>query len=131
MAAPLSSRSQAPYSSGLRIVLGGDGNIGTMRLKGECDLAHREAVGRAASRAMQSRPVDLVLDLSEVSFIDSSGIHALVELAEHAAQHRIRLSIVPGPPAVQRVFQICGLDRGLPFTGRTSISGAAHRDGRV
>ena len=64
--------------------------------------------------------IDVVLDLSEVSFIDSSGIHAVVETSKRCAELETRLVVVPGPPAVQRLFDLCGLVEHLQFAAEES-----------
>ena len=57
----------------------------------------------------------VALDLSEVTFLDSTGIHALVALHERCQEQDVALRIVPGPRQVQRVFSLCGLLDSLPF----------------
>jgi anti-sigma B factor antagonist len=53
----------------------------------------------------------MVLDLSGVTFIDSVGLHVLLDLFEAAAG---RLSVIPGPATV-RLFEITGLQGKLPL----------------
>ena len=64
---------------------------------------------------LNAGPECVVLDLSSVSFIDSTGLHATIELHQRCAHCNIRLVIIPGPPAVQRPFEICQLTEILPF----------------
>ncbi|MGH9166404.1 MAG: STAS domain-containing protein [Acidimicrobiia bacterium] len=77
---------------------------------GELDLATVERFRQAASAAARQAPT-VVLDLRRLSFIDSSGLHAIVDLDAQAG----RLIVVRGPQAVQRVFQITTLDKRLEF----------------
>jgi anti-sigma B factor antagonist len=51
----------------------------------------------------------LVLDLREVTFIDSAGLRLVLETSRRAA----RLSVVRGPHEVQRVFGLVGLEERL------------------
>jgi anti-anti-sigma factor len=60
----------------------------------------------------------VVLDLSDVTFIDSSGIHAVVIAAKRCAEENVRFVILPGPPHVHRVFEICQLTTQLPFAAQ-------------
>jgi anti-anti-sigma factor len=60
-------------------------------------------------------PECVVLDLSQLTFIDSSAIHVILELQKRCAQQNVRLVIAPGPRAVQRPFEVLGLTRALPF----------------
>src|SRR5205823_4913728 len=49
------------------------------------------------------------------SFIDSTGVRGVIELHKRCEQQNVHLLIVPGPPAVQRVFALLGLTELLPF----------------
>jgi anti-sigma B factor antagonist len=100
---------------GLRIALS-EGSSTTIKLDGEWDLAGQEAARRTVRHALACQPARLVLDLSGLTFIDSSGIHAVIELVKRAARLKIELAIIPGPAAVQRIFDVCGLTAHLPFT---------------
>jgi anti-anti-sigma factor len=108
-----------PYDAllpGLQIALSEQGSSTTIRLAGEWDLASQEAVRRGLCHALSSQPVCLILDLSGLTFIDSSGIHAVVDLVKRAARLKIKLTIIPGPVAVQHIFDVCALTARLPFT---------------
>lgn len=79
-----------------------------IRLSGELDLGtvprlRQEVDGRA--RAGQT----MVLDLSDLEFIDSMGLAALVRAQHRARARGARLQLVPGRPAVHAVFVLTGL----------------------
>ncbi len=99
----------------LRISIREQGTTSTVEFAGEWDLANREASLAAVTEALARRPECMLLDLSQVSFIDSSGIHAVVEVSKRCAELETRLVVVPGPPAVQRLFNLCGLTERLDF----------------
>jgi anti-sigma B factor antagonist len=99
----------------LRIVLREPGTTTVLRLSGEWDIAGLPAARRVMSDALSGHPESLVLDLSDLTFIDSSGLHATIELAYRANAQRTRLVIIPGPYPVQRAFELCGLIDRLPF----------------
>jgi anti-sigma B factor antagonist len=105
---------------GLAIAIDQHGTTTTITLTGEWDLAQQPATRAAIRRALQRRPESVVLDLSPLSFIDSSGLHVAMELHERARNQGVALTIVPGPRGVQRLFGICQLLEVLPFanTGR-------------
>ena len=71
----------------------------------------RVELDRAATRARGR----LVVDLRGLSFIDSSGLRAL--LAGHAtlAERGLAVAFVKPPPIVWRVFEVTGTDAVLPF----------------
>ena len=58
-------------------------------------------------------PATLVVDLSKLSFLDSTGLRCIVTADERARQEGRRIVIVRGPDAVQRVFAITRLDDRL------------------
>lgn len=100
---------------GLRVVVADQGTTSMIQLDGECDLAHQQALRKASREVLDGRPECVVLDLGRLSFIDSSGVQVVVELSRRAARENVRLVIIPGSRAIQRVFEICGLTPVLPF----------------
>ena len=122
---------------GFQITASVQGTTSTIELEGELDLAQRAATTDAIARVLDQRPACLVLDLSRLSFIDSCGIHVLINARNRCAEQEARLVIIPGPRAVQRVFEICGLIEILPFadhhprSGATKLRHSRDGDGRV
>src|SRR3954447_22168416 len=57
----------------------------------------------------------VVLDLAALEFIDSTGLRVIARGAEAAHRDGWELRVRPGPPAVQRVFEIAGVLVALPF----------------
>lgn len=57
----------------------------------------------------------IVLDLSRLEFIDSSGLWAVTLTQRICRQRGIGLLIEPGPERVQSVFEVTGLADLLPF----------------
>ena len=84
-----------------------------VKLAGELDAAARE-VADDVLESVQGEP-SVVLDLSEVDFLDSMGIHFVVTAHERANREGRELRIVRGGPNVTRVFGLVGLDDALPF----------------
>jgi len=115
MAAPKHVGVPEGVPCGLRIARVEHGSTSTIELEDEWDLGQRDAARDAVAKALRRRPGCLVLDLSGLSFIDSSGIHVVIETHKRCAAQRTCLVITPGPRAVQRVFEICGLIEILPF----------------
>ena len=98
-----------------RISASEQGATSTIAVEGEWDLAQQTASTDAIDHALDRRPACLVLDLSQLSFIDSSGVHVLINAHNRCAAQATHLVIIPGPRAVQRVFEICNLIERLPF----------------
>ena len=63
-----------------------------------------------------SEPVEqLVVDLGEVTFVDSTGMGLVLEDHERARSEGFRLRLLRGPDDVQRVFELAGVADVLPF----------------
>jgi anti-anti-sigma factor len=58
---------------------------------------------------------ELVIDLRELSFMDSSGVRLLVAEHERASRQGHALRIVRGNPEVHRVLRVTRLDERLPL----------------
>ena len=87
----------------------------TIALAGELDVDSSAAVQRELLRAERTDALTIVLDLSHVTFVDSSAIKLLLAASarSRAGQHRLQLR---RPPAgVLQVLQRAGVDRLLPF----------------
>ena len=84
--------------------------------QGEIDLGTVEEVRLAIDRAHDG-VAPLVIDLGGVGFLDTSGLRLVVEQNNRARDLGYGLELLPGPPPVQRVFQIAGLEPKLPFRG--------------
>jgi anti-sigma B factor antagonist len=50
----------------------------------------------------------VVLDLRRLSFIDSTGLALVLRYAEAARRAGLCFGLIPGPPAVQRIFELTG-----------------------
>ena len=91
-------------------VLGMDDAAATLRLVGELDL-HGQAYAAEALRSRTASDSDLTLDLSDLGFIDSSGIRVLISAHKELSRHGRKLVLSAPRPTVKRVFDLLGLDR--------------------
>ncbi len=101
--------------AGLWIVVSQQGATTTIALDGEWDIAQRERMLSAVQNALACQPDRVVLDLGRLTFMDSSGIHGVLELASSAARQNIDLVLIPGPRAVRRLFELCQVSESLTF----------------
>jgi anti-anti-sigma factor len=81
-----------------------------LTLGGELDLATVPLLQEQLDRAGRGRGA-VVIDLSGLRFIDSSGLHMLVRAERQLRASGGQLVLVRGPRAVRRVFELTGLDR--------------------
>ena len=92
-----------------------DGDV-TVPVRGEFEMATTFTVEPTLERAIELPGLRrLTLDLSGVTFLDSTGLGVVLRLASELQRRGIELRIVPGPPEVQRVFATAGLADVLPF----------------
>lgn len=91
-----------------------DTGVSTVALIGELDVSRVQETERVLLDALKGRPV-LVIDLSELQLIDSSGMHMLVQIHARCEERGARMVLVPGPPRVRRVFAILGLAERFDF----------------
>jgi len=82
-------------------------------LVGELDLSTVAKVQEELRRVEAAAPTTLVMDLSKLTFLDSTGLRCIVTADERARDEGRRMVIVRGPDAVQRVFSITKLDDRL------------------
>jgi anti-anti-sigma factor len=91
-----------------------DGGRLVVAPRGELDLATVPRV-EDALRSPEGPVTHITLDLTEVSFMDTSGLRLVLEEEKRATQNGRTYSLVPGPPAVQRIFELSGVADRLPF----------------
>jgi anti-anti-sigma factor len=95
-----------------------DGDVQSIRLFGELDLAGAGAVQRELERAETTDVTSIVLDLSGLTFMDSTGVRLVVTATARSRADANRLRLVRGPAAVQRVFELSAVADLLPFDDR-------------
>jgi anti-sigma B factor antagonist len=95
-------------------VLGVDSRAGAavVRLGGELDLYNAPIVREALADVAAGKPSRLVVDLAEVSFIDSTALGVLIEARTKLANRRAFLLAAPRVET-RRALQVSGLDRHL------------------
>ncbi|HLY95008.1 MAG TPA: STAS domain-containing protein [Gaiellaceae bacterium] len=79
-------------------------------LAGELDLYNANEVREALVGVCAEEPARLVVDLAEVTFIDSTALGVLIEARSRMANRRAFLLAAPGMET-QRALEISGLDK--------------------
>jgi anti-sigma B factor antagonist len=88
----------------------------TVTVRGDFDMSATFRVEPTLEATLQEPGIRAItLDLSGLTFIDSTGLGVITKLDSEARGSGIALAIVPGPRDVQRVFEISGLSDTLPF----------------
>jgi anti-anti-sigma factor len=96
------------------LVLRSVGGASRVCVRGELDLSDAAELGRLL-QAEREAGHDLLVDLRELTFIDSAGLAVLVWAAHSAAASGRGLRLLPAPPPVMRTFDVTGLRELLPF----------------
>ena len=92
----------------------------TIKLAGEFDSATSTKLLQRFERALASLDGrEIVIDLDEVSFIDSSGMRALILIERRAEEERIALAIARPPAAVTELLQVTGIADRIPLAPHT------------
>ena len=92
-----------------------DDDVVVARLTGELDISVADQARRKIADAVPNSAVGVIVDMSELEFMDSSGVSMLFSLARQVGSHRQQLRVVapPGRP-VSRVLQIVEFVRAAP-----------------
>lgn len=85
------------------------------RIEGEIDASNVAAIGGRLRGMLGNEAYGLVVDLTEVAYLDSAGINLLFVLGDELStrQQRLRLVVAPGTP-IARMLALTALDRTHP-----------------
>jgi anti-sigma B factor antagonist len=101
------------------------GSSAVVALVGELDVASVEPLRTELERLRAKTLAELLIDLSELEFIDSTGLALLLRLRGDCARSGTRLRVVAGPPAVQRLFAVTGTLASFDFARSEAVPRAA------
>jgi anti-anti-sigma factor len=87
----------------------------TLVLSGELDLVSAGSLEAMVLLLCADGITGFALDLSKLTFMDSTGLRALLCAKDVADSHGYEFMLVPGPKNVQRLFEVTGLLNVLPF----------------
>lgn len=82
-------------------------NAAWVHVAGALDIATTPTLARTLDDT-QTRAQLVVLDLRDLTFMDSAGVHTLVEASASARRHGRRLILLRGSPVVDRLFALTG-----------------------
>lgn len=96
-----------------------------IELTGDLDYHTAPEVRAALLATDLHRGQQLVLDLTGLSFCDSSGITVLIAARNHALASDATIALAAVPDRVSRIFRIVGLDQVLPAHSTIEAAEAA------
>jgi anti-anti-sigma factor len=87
----------------------------TVVVAGEIDIATIAELEAARTEALGGSPAALRIDLSEVTFVDSTGLRFLIETHRMTDRSGCELSLVRPAESAMHAFRLTGTDLRLPF----------------
>ncbi|MFI5492854.1 STAS domain-containing protein [Actinoplanes sp. NPDC051859] len=86
-----------------------DAGVATVALRGEVDVLNVDQVRVALVEALETRPSALVVDLSELSFIDSTGLGAIIFGFQRARDEGIGFQLSRPTRGVHQILVLSGV----------------------
>jgi anti-anti-sigma factor len=111
------SNASAPPPGRLTITSEQQAGTARLTLDGELDLASSTQVEEQLGAVEVDGPKRIVIDLSGLAFIDSTGLRTLIEADQRVREAGGELVLVPGDDSIQRVFELTGALDVLRFEG--------------
>jgi anti-sigma B factor antagonist len=99
----------------LSITITESGNTRTVRLEGTCDLATAPDLRNAMQSLVPPEVQDLVVDVSALEFIDSTGLGVILGAMRRLREGGGALRIAGAAGTVRRVLEITDLDKVIPL----------------
>lgn len=100
----------------MSVTTGFEGNVANIILSGNIDYSMQEEIRNANQKALSNEQVkEICVDFREVTFLDSSGIRALLTLQKEAAAKGKSLVLLNCKDNTREVFEIGGFDRMFNF----------------
>lgn len=97
-----------------------------LSVSGEVDLATSPELAAAIDAAVNAGALELWIDLSDTDFMDSSGMHALLDGHARTRELQRRLAVICPPGPVRRVLDIARVSEMLPvYDDRTAAQHAS------
>jgi anti-anti-sigma factor len=123
---PRPPMSAAPEVKGEHATSTSSAEVVVVRIEEEVDLSNVDRLGAQVAKAVPNSAAGLVIDLSGVAYIDSTGIGLLFRLSERLQRRRQHLAVVvPDESAVRRVLVVSAFDRVVDLAA--SVEDASSR----
>jgi anti-sigma B factor antagonist len=86
-----------------------------LTVAGELDLGTATQLECAVQAALSRGPRELVIDLSKLTFMDSTGLRLFIAMYDEAAENGWTLQLLHPRGETLRIFEISGTDEHLPL----------------
>lgn len=108
-----------------------DDGINVLLLEGEVDLHYAPVLRALLQGKVAAHCPALILDLRRVSFIDSSGLAAIIEYFRDAGEYGGLLCLVGMNDSLKTIFEIVRLDKVIPIFETAAEAKAALAEGSI
>lgn len=108
-----------------------DEGVEVFVLEGEIDLHYAPVLRSLLQGKVKTRCPALILDLARVTFIDSSGLAAIIEYFRDAAEHGGLLCLAGLNESLKTTFEVVRLDKVIPIFSTTAEARSAIGEGRL
>ena len=108
-----------------------ESNVDVLELKGEIDLHFAPVLRRLLSGKREAQCPALLLDLSAVEFIDSTGLAVILEYLRDATAYHGRFCIGGISENLRTIFEIVRLERSMPIFRDVAAAKHALLSGRI
>lgn len=98
----------SPETPGFSIKVETEQSASRVVVTGELDLLTSAALKDQLAALTAYKPLRLVLDLTAVTFFDSSALNVVIHAQQQAGEHEFELAVVPSA-AVSRVIDLTGI----------------------
>ncbi len=92
-----------------------------LKLYGELDAHSSDLLGRTMRAEEQAGCHEVVLDLEDLEFIDSTGLSTLITAASRAQAGGWTISVINAKGKVRRVFDLTDMDSMLEYCQKTAL----------
>ena len=98
------------------------GDAVVLAVRGDVDIANKGAMRAALESAMDDAERCVVVDLSNVSFMDSTGLALMLNAARRLTRRRLGFAIACPEGPVRRAFDVTGLDECFNIEARVDAA---------
>jgi anti-sigma B factor antagonist len=114
-----------PHLPQYEVEIVSNGSASIVRVSGEFDMSAAEHLRDRLSFVDPGDAAELVLDLRETTFIDSSGVGVIVELWNQSREDGFDFSVLPAD-GVRQLLELTGLTGSLPIIENVPSSDGSH-----
>jgi anti-sigma B factor antagonist len=117
-----SAGSQAGVPEPFRVVVRTERDEVRVCPLGEVDIETVGEIREQIENATATGATHVVLDLRGVTFLDSTGLHMVLDADAASRAHGWEFGLIGGPPDVQRIFDLTGARARLPFLTASQLA---------